>query len=93
MTAVAIALLTLAPAALSLQGDDPGRYDEVWHTAGPDASASVPLGNGEIALNAWVEPDGTLVFYVARTDAWSENGRLLKVGRLRVATAGDHSGM
>ncbi|MHB8957930.1 MAG: DUF5703 domain-containing protein, partial [Pirellulaceae bacterium] len=44
----------------------------------------MPLGNGAIALNAWLEPNGDLVFYIATTDAWDENGRLLKVGRVRI---------
>jgi hypothetical protein len=45
----------------------------------------MPLGNGEVGLNLWVEKDGDLLFYVARTDAWSECCRLLKLGRVRVA--------
>lgn len=76
----------LAGASPAAEGEDPGRYDVVWTTPGPDASGSVPLGNGEVGVNAWVEPDGTLVVYLARTDSWSDNGRLLKVGRLRFAT-------
>ena len=34
----------------------------------------MPLGNGDIGVNAWVEPSGDLLFYVGKTDAWSENG-------------------
>jgi len=68
------------------QDADPSRYDLVWTTPSADASGSMPLGNGEVALNAWMDTDGTLSFYLARTDAWSDNGRLLKVGRLRVRT-------
>jgi len=45
----------------------------------------MPLGNGDIGLNIWVEEGGDLQFYISKTDAWSENARLLKVGRLRVA--------
>ncbi len=48
-------------------------------------NGSMPLGNGAIALNAWVEPSGDLVFYIATTDAWDDNGRLLKVGRVRIS--------
>jgi hypothetical protein len=61
------------------------RYDVVWTSPGHDSSASMPLGNGDIGLNLWVEEDGDLLFYISKTDAWSENARLLKVGRLRVA--------
>lgn len=44
----------------------------------------MPLGNGEVGLNVWTEPNGDLVLYVARTDAWNENARLLKLGRVRI---------
>ncbi len=59
-------------------------HDVVWTTPGADASGSMPLGNGEVGLNLWVEEGGDLVFTVARTDAWSEVSRLLKLGRIRV---------
>jgi hypothetical protein len=45
----------------------------------------MPIGNGEIGLNVWMENTGDLVFYVARTDSWDDNGRLLKVGRVRIS--------
>lgn len=60
-------------------------YDVVWPTPSADASGSMPLGNGEIGLNVWVEPSGDLCFYIGRTDAWGEFGQLYKVGRIRVA--------
>ena len=44
----------------------------------------MPLGNGEVGVNLWVEPDGDLLFYIARTDAWDEHARLVKLGRVRV---------
>jgi hypothetical protein len=43
----------------------------------------MPLGNGDIALNAWAEPTGDILLYLSKTDSWSEDGRLLKLGRLR----------
>ncbi len=60
------------------------RYDVTWQspsTTGPQGS--MPLGNGDIGLNAWVEPSGELIFYISKTDSWGDNGRLLKVGRVR----------
>jgi len=45
----------------------------------------MPTGNGEIGINAWVEADGDLRFYLARTDAFDEACRLLKLGRVRVS--------
>jgi hypothetical protein len=55
-----------------------------WTTPSADSAGSMPLGNGDIGLNAWVEPNGDLVFYISKTDAWSEIARLLKIGRVRV---------
>ena len=57
----------------------------VWDSPSAGPEGSMPLGNGDIGLNAWVEADGDLLFYIAKTDAWSENARLLKLGRIRVA--------
>jgi len=45
----------------------------------------MPLGNGDIGLNMWAEEEGDLLFYLSKTDAWDENARLLKLGRIRVA--------
>jgi hypothetical protein len=60
------------------------RYNVVYDSPCKDAHGSMPLGNGDIGINAWVEPSGDLVFYVNKTDAWDENGRLCKIGRVRV---------
>ena len=45
----------------------------------------MPLGNGDLGVNAWVEENGDMVFYISKTDAWSENGQLLKLGKIRVS--------
>ena len=62
---------------------DPQRYNVTWASPSQDAGGSMPLGNGDIGLNAWVEPTGDLLFYIGKTDSWGDNGRLLKVGRIR----------
>jgi len=56
----------------------------VWDSPSRNSSGSMPLGNGDIGINAWVEESGDLVFYVSKTDAWDENARLCKIGRVRV---------
>ena len=61
------------------------RYNVVWTTPGKDAGDSMPLGNGEVGINLWVEEDGDLLFYISRTDSLSEVSRLLKVGEVRVS--------
>jgi hypothetical protein len=60
------------------------RYNVVWESPSANAHGSMPLGNGDVGINAWVEPSGDLLFYVSKTDAWDENGRLCKIGRVRV---------
>ncbi|MBN2206294.1 MAG: hypothetical protein JW742_02720 [Candidatus Aminicenantes bacterium] len=60
-------------------------YDVVWDGPGSDSRASMPTGNGDIGLNVWVEPEsGSVCFYIGKTDAWDENGRLLKLTKVRV---------
>lgn len=60
-----------------------------WNEPGPTSSQSMPLGNGDIGLNVWVEPNGDLLFYIGKTDAWNESvhgsAGLLKLGRVRVS--------
>lgn len=72
-------------------------YNIVWDTPGPGSAASMPLGNGDIGLNAWVEPGGDLLFYISKTDAWGgekdstvdnwmqTGGVLMKLGLIRVS--------
>ena len=69
---------------LAARAATPDRYNVVWDSPSADSNGTMPLGNGEIALNAWVEPTGSLRFFIARTDAWDEYGRLLKVGGIRL---------
>ena len=57
-------------------------YNVTWETPSKDHNGSMPLGNGDIGLNAWVEENGDLIFYISKTDNWGDNGRLLKVVRL-----------
>ncbi|MGJ3243317.1 MAG: DUF5703 domain-containing protein [Opitutales bacterium] len=56
-----------------------------WADPSPTSAESMPLGNGETAVNVWTEPNGDVVFYLARTDAWDRFGYLLKVGRVRIS--------
>lgn len=59
-------------------------YNVVWETPSTNAAGSMPIGNGEVGINLWTEPGGDLVFYISRSDAWSEASRLLKLGRVRI---------
>lgn len=60
------------------------KFNMLWDTPGKDSCDSMPLGNGDIGLNVWIEQNGDLLFYISKTDAWNENMRLLKLGRIRV---------
>lgn len=55
-----------------------------WDSPSENAAGSMPLGNGQVAVNLWATGDGTLSLYVARIDALSEIGRLLKLGRVDI---------
>lgn len=64
-----------------------GAYDVVWDAPSKNHHGSMPLGNGDIALNAWADPAGDLQFYIGKSDAWDDNARLAKVGKVRVHLA------
>lgn len=61
-------------------------YNVTWTTPGTNGSpGSMPIGNGDITANVWVENNGgDLVMYLGKSDAWSEGTRLLKIGRIRL---------
>jgi alpha-L-fucosidase 2 len=78
-------LLVCLPLVLSAQVNHfIAANDVIWHSLGTNEDNSMPLGNGDIALNVWTEQDGDIVLLLAKSDAWSENGQLLKLGRVRV---------
>ena len=61
------------------------KYDVVWDRAGHGSKDSMPAGNGDLGLNVWTEEEtGSVCFYIGKTDAWDDSGRLLKVGKVRV---------
>lgn len=60
------------------------RCNVVWDSPSDNAWGSMPLGNGDIGVNFWVEPNGDFIFYISKSDAWSESSALLKLGRVRV---------
>ncbi|MBI9064318.1 MAG: SGNH/GDSL hydrolase family protein [Marinilabiliaceae bacterium] len=60
-------------------------YNVVWEAPGENSLGSMPAGNGDVGINLWVEKNGDLLFYLSKTDTWSENGRLLKIGKIRLS--------
>lgn len=91
----AFVMLSTESSARVASWDSLSNYNVVWNTPSPDSTGSMPLGNGDIGLNVWVEKNGDLMFYIGKTDAWGlqpdENDpkktqmALLKVGRVRVS--------
>lgn len=60
-------------------------YNVTWNNPGKNKSAdSMPIGNGAIGLNLWVSPNGTLEFYISKTNSIDGGGNLLKVGLIKV---------
>ena len=55
-----------------------------WPGLGKNENDSMPIGNGDVAANVWTEQNGDIVLLIAKADAWSGLGQLLKVGRVRV---------
>ena len=87
--AVAMWLVYLAAPVLAGAGErvlpaSVDAYDVVWDSLGKGEHDSMPLGNGDVCVNAWTEPGGDLVFYISKIDAWDDNARLVKVGRVRI---------
>ena len=71
---------TLGAAALmSAQAATPGEASKpadpldacnvVWTTASENAHGSMPLGNGDVGINTWVEANGDLVFYFSKRNS------------------------
>jgi alpha-L-fucosidase 2 len=57
----------------------------IWYSPSKNSLGSMPAGNGNIGINLWVEENGDLLFYLSKTDAWSGNARLLKIGKIRLS--------
>jgi len=51
-----------------------------------ESFSSMPLGNGDVGINVWVERNGDLMFYVAKVDAFDSQHLLPKLGRIRLRT-------
>ena len=78
-------LLAGLPPVLPAQAADFATVNDVtWTTPGTNENDSMPIGNGDLAANVWTEQNGDLVLLVAKSDAWTEWGKLVKLGRVRV---------
>lgn len=73
-----------AAALARAETDSLKRCNVVWDSPSADCHGSMPIGNGDLAANVWVEPNGDLLFYLSKSDSWSAQQELLKLGRVRV---------
>ena len=105
LTCTVLLALTMVLAAFAKPVTPPGidtlldSYNVKWDTPGPTSAQSMPIGNGDIGLNVWVEQNGDLAFYISKTDAWGgepeqqkdpwmkQGGVLMKLGAIHVSVS------
>ncbi len=68
-----------------MEPSPPETYNVSFHELGNGSADSLPLGNGDAAANVWVDKKGDIGIYLAKSDAWDEHGRLVKVGRISLS--------
>ncbi len=81
----AVSLFAFASADLHGEPHRTTPHNVVWTVPSKDATGSMPLGNGELGINLWIEENGDLLFYLSRNDSFSEISQLCKVGQVRVS--------
>lgn len=84
-TTLGLLLFSLTAAARAEDNSPISAHDVIWNTPGKNSSDSMPLGNGELGINLWVEENGDLLFYLGRNDTFSEVSQLCKAGMVRVS--------
>src|SRR5688572_25857832 len=67
-------------------------YNVVWDSPSTGPGGSMPIGNGDLAANVWVEESGDVLLLIAKSDAWDENSTNLKLGRIRLRCLTDIAG-
>ncbi len=85
LSVITLITLCLINTPINTFADHVQPYHVIWNTPSKDHNGSMPIGNGDIGMNVWVEEGGDLVLLLSKTDAWSGNARLLKLGRVRLA--------
>ena len=71
------------------ESDARSPYRVVWDSPSQDWGGTMPLGNGEVAINAWFDANARAHILIARTDSWDDYGHLAKVGLAEIDMLGD----
>lgn len=66
-------------------------YRVVWETPSKDWNGTMPLGNGEVGINAYFDASAKLHILLARTDSWDDYGHLAKVGAVEIELTSEQS--
>eukprot|EP00961_Rhodomonas_salina_P270657 3657065-Rhodomonas_salina.1 len=66
-------------------GRDVSLHNIVWRKPSNSSAGSMPIGNGDLAANVWVDGNGDVNCLLAKGDAWSGLGRLLKIGLVTIS--------
>ena len=77
-------LAAVTPAQATPVLEQLAAHHVIWDSPSQDMHGSMPIGNGDLAANFWVEPSGELVFYLSKSDSWDAEQELLKLGRVRI---------
>jgi arylsulfatase A-like enzyme len=73
---------------MAVQGAVLTNYNVIWDSPSVDSLDSMPLsGRSGAGANVWVQ-DGSLWLYLGHSGAYDEQGRLLKLGCLRITPVG-----
>lgn len=79
-----VAAMTLLSTVARAESDWLARYNVIWETPSQDSLDSMPLsGRRGAGANVWVQ-DGSIWLYLGHNNAYDEQGRLLKLGCLRI---------
>lgn len=82
---ILVALSTFVFNTTIIVAEEPLLYKVVWDTPSKNVYETMPLGNGEVASNTWIDEEGNLRFYISRIDSIDENGQLLKIGAIKIS--------
>jgi len=67
---------------------DPSQYNVEWKTPGINSKSSMPIGNGDIGANVWIDSLGDIQLLLSKTDAFDDFNRILKLGTLHIKLIG-----